>query len=94
MGGNFFLYFRCANKGTDGILKILKTCDKTIDAKVMVHCHEFRAFCWSEYSVVWTLTPVDRGILEPPTGTTALSSMQTIIVWFQFSTTNCFRYWY
>ena len=40
------------------------------------------------------LTPVDRGIPESPTGTTALSSMQTIIVSFRFSTTNCFRYWY
>ena len=40
------------------------------------------------------LTPVDRGIPGSPTGTTALSSMQTIIVLFRFSTTNCFRYWY
>ena len=40
------------------------------------------------------LTPVDRGIPGSPTGTTALSSMQTIIVSFRFSTTNCFRYWY
>ena len=40
------------------------------------------------------LTPVDRGIPGSPSGTTALSSMQTIIVLFRFSTINCFRYWY
>ena len=40
------------------------------------------------------LTPVVRGIPGSPTGTTALSSMPTIIVSFQFSTTNYFRYWY
>ena len=41
------------NKGTNGILKIW---EKTIDAKFMVHCQKFRAFCWSEYSVVWSYT--------------------------------------
>ena len=40
------------------------------------------------------LTPVDSGISGLPTGTTALLSMQTIIVSFWLSTTNCFRYWY
>ena len=40
------------------------------------------------------LTPVDRDISGSPTGTTAFLFMQTIIVSFRFSTTNCFRYWY
>ena len=59
----------------------------------MVHCHKFRAFCWSEYSVVWSYTG-GQGHTRVAHWDNSLVIHATIIVSFRFSTTNCFRYWY
>ena len=52
----------------------------------MVHCHKFRAFCWSEYSVVWSYSG-GQGHTRVAHWDDSLVNMQTIIVSFRFSTT-------